>query len=105
VLFQIKPGGLDLKEHKVTLPLICVLPKLSVAGRKMVDALFGTEAPSDGQVSAVISVVADAGGIDAARRRGEQFMHEAEEVLASLPETPARASLADAVAYVLERRS
>jgi geranylgeranyl pyrophosphate synthase len=53
----------------------------------------------------VIAVVADVGGIDAARRRGEQFMQEAEEVLATLPETAARASLADAIAYVLERRS
>jgi octaprenyl-diphosphate synthase len=100
-----KPGGLDLKEHKVTLPLICALPRLSSAGRQVVDALFGAESPTDQQVSAVIAVVADVGGIDAARRRGEQFMQEAEEVLATLPETAARASLADAIAYVLERRS
>jgi octaprenyl-diphosphate synthase len=100
-----KPGGLDLKEHKVTLPLICALPKLSQVGRQTVDTLFSAEAPTDEQVAAVIAAVADSGGIDAARRRGEQFMQEAEEVLAGLPETPARASLADAIAYVLERRS
>jgi octaprenyl-diphosphate synthase len=100
-----KPGGLDLKEHKVTLPLICALPKLSPAGRQTLDTLFSAEAPTDEQVAAVMTAVADAGGIDAARRRGEQFMQEAEEVLAGLPETPARASLADAIAYVLERRS
>jgi octaprenyl-diphosphate synthase len=100
-----KPGGLDLKEHKVTLPLICALPRLSVAGRKAVDTLFSAESPADEQVANVIAVVAEAGGIDAARRRGEQFMQEAEEVLANLPDTPARAALADAVAYVLERRS
>jgi octaprenyl-diphosphate synthase len=100
-----KPGGLDLKEHKVTLPLICALPSLSAAGRQSIDKLFSTEVPTDEQVAGVIAVVAEAGGIEAARRRGEQFMQEAEEVLAGLPETPARAALADAIAYVLERRS
>jgi geranylgeranyl pyrophosphate synthase len=50
-------------------------------------------------------VVAEAGGIDAARKRGEQFMREAEEALGGMPDSPARASLMDAIAYVLERRS
>jgi len=100
-----KPGGLDLKEHKVTLPMIAALPRLSAAGRKEVDTLFATESPGDAQVAGVIAVVAEAGGIEAARKRGEQFMQEAEEALAGLPESPARASLMDAIAYVLERRS
>jgi octaprenyl-diphosphate synthase len=100
-----KPGGLDLKEHKVTLPLIAALPGLSAAARREVDQLFATESPSDAHVSSVIAVIADAGGIDAARKRGEQFIQEAEEALASLPESPVRASLSDAIAYVLERRS
>ncbi|HET9425421.1 MAG TPA: polyprenyl synthetase family protein [Gemmatimonadaceae bacterium] len=100
-----KPGGLDLKEHKVTLPMIAALPRLTPAGRKRVDALFATEAPPDALVTEIIGVVADAGGIDAARRRGDQFMQEAEEALSALPESPVRASLTDAIAYVMERRS
>jgi octaprenyl-diphosphate synthase len=100
-----KPGGLDLKEHKVTLPLIAALPKLSSAGRAVIDKLFATEEPSDAQVAQVVSVVAEAGGIDAARRRGDQVLQEAEEVVAGLPESSVRASLADAIAYVMERRS
>lgn len=100
-----KPGGLDLKEHKVTLPLIAALPKLSPAGRAVIDKLFATEEPTDAQVAQVVSVVAEAGGIDAARRRGDQVLQEAEEVVAGLPESAVRASLADAIAYVMERRS
>jgi octaprenyl-diphosphate synthase len=100
-----KPGGLDLKEHKVTLPLIAALPRLSPAGRRLVDDLFATEVPTDAQVAQVIAAVADVGGIDAARRRGEQLVQEAEAVLAGLPESPVRASLASAIAYVMERRS
>jgi octaprenyl-diphosphate synthase len=100
-----KPGGSDLKEHKVTLPLIAALPRLSPAGRRSVDELFKTESPSDAQVAEVVAIVADAGGIDAAKRHGEQFKQEAEEALSAIPESPARGALSDAIGYVMERRS
>ncbi|MDB4907267.1 MAG: polyprenyl synthase [Gemmatimonadetes bacterium] len=99
-----KPSGLDLKEHKVTLPLIAVLPSLRVAQREQVERLFATESPDDQQVADVVAIVTDAGGIDVARRRGEQFAQEAEEALDGIPDGPARAALADAIAYVMERR-
>ena len=100
-----KPAGLDLREHKVTLPLIAALPKLSPAGRGRVDALFASEAPSDEQIHEVVGLVTEAGGIDAARRRGEQYALEADAALRGLPDTPARAALADAILYVMDRRS
>jgi octaprenyl-diphosphate synthase len=100
-----KPSGLDLREHKVTLPLIAALPSLSVAARARVDALFAADAPSDEQIVEVIGIVSDAGGIDAARQRGEQFALEAEAALGGLPDTPARTALADAILYVMDRRS
>jgi octaprenyl-diphosphate synthase len=100
-----KPAGLDLREHKVTLPLIAALPKLSPAGRAMVEALFASEAPTDEQVHDVVGLVTEAGGIDAARRRGEQYALEADATLRGLPDTPARAALADAILYVMDRRS
>jgi geranylgeranyl pyrophosphate synthase len=52
-----------------------------------------------------MGIVADAGGIDAARRRGEQFMQEAEDTLSVIPESPVRSALGDAITYVMERRS
>lgn len=100
-----KPGGLDLKEHKVSLPMIAALPRLSAAGRRRVDELFATEAPSDELVAEIIGIVGEAGGIDAARRRADQFMQEAEEALSGLPDSPVRSSLTDAIAFVMERRS
>jgi octaprenyl-diphosphate synthase len=100
-----KPTGLDLREHKVTLPLIAALPKLSPAGRACVDALFASDAPSDEQIHDVVVLVTEAGGIDAARRRGEQYALEADAALRGLPDTPARAALADAILYVMDRRS
>jgi octaprenyl-diphosphate synthase len=100
-----KPAGLDLREHKVTLPLIAALPKLSPAARDMVETLFASEAPSDDQIHEVVGLVTEAGGIDAARRRGEQYALEADAALHGLPDTPARSALADAILYVMDRRS
>ncbi len=99
-----KPGGLDLKEHKVTLPLIAALRTLSPAARARVEVLFATAEPDDAAVQEVVGIVADAGGLDYARRRGEEFAQEAEAALASLPDSPARAALADAIVYVMDRR-
>jgi octaprenyl-diphosphate synthase len=100
-----KPGGLDLREHKVSLPLIAALPRVSSGGRKRIDALFATEAPDDELLADVLGIVADAGGIEYSRRRGEQFAHDAEQALRVLPESAARAALTDSIAYVMDRRS
>jgi len=100
-----KPSGLDLREHKVTLPLIAALPRLSAPGRRCVELLFATDAPTDEQIHEVVALVTDAGGIDAARQRGEQYALEADAALRGLPDTPARNALADAILYVMDRRS
>jgi len=99
-----KPGGLDLREHKVTLPLIAALPHVSRDGRRRIDELFATEDPGDDLLADVIGIVAEAGGIEYARQRGEQFAHDAERALRVLPETPVRSALTDAIAYVMDRR-
>jgi octaprenyl-diphosphate synthase len=100
-----KPGGLDLAEHKVTLPLIVARPRLSAAARRQVDALFSTETPDPAMVREVITIVTEAGGIATARQRGEQFAEEAEQALADIPETPVRSALVATITYVMERRS
>ena len=99
-----KPGGQDLKEHKVTLPLIAALRRLAPAARARVEALFAAPEPADALVEEVVGIVAEAGGLEYARARGEEFAQQAEEALATLPESPARAALADAIAYVMNRR-
>jgi octaprenyl-diphosphate synthase len=100
-----KPSGLDLREHKVTLPLIAALPCMSAAQRALVDALFAEAVPQDDQIAEVVRIVTECGGIEYARRKGEEFALEAEKALEGLPEGAARQSLADAIAYVLDRRS
>ena len=99
-----KPHGLDLKEHKVTLPLIAALREMPSGDRARVETLFAATEPEDEAISEVISIVRRHGGLDYARRRGEQFAREAEDALADLPEGPARSALVDAISYVVQRR-
>lgn len=100
-----KPSGLDLREQKVTLPLILALPRFSPSARATVDALFASDSPADEQIDEVIALTAEAGGIEGARQRGEEYARQAEDALDGLPDTPARAALADAILYVMDRRS
>ncbi len=99
-----KPSGLDLKEHKVTLPLISALREMSSASRARIEALFASTEPDDDAIAEVVGIVRDHGGLDYARRRRDQFAHEAEEALGELPESPAKSALVDAISYVVERR-
>jgi octaprenyl-diphosphate synthase len=100
-----KPSWNDLREHKVTLPLIAALPQMSAAQRVRVDALFANPEPHAAEIADVVGIVTECGGLDYARASGEAFGQEAEEALAGIPDSEARQSLADAIAYVLDRRS
>jgi octaprenyl-diphosphate synthase len=100
-----KPSGLDLKEHKVTLPLIAALPRLSAAERQVVTQLMTTPDPTDAQVAEVIQLAQSAGGLEYARRRALDLAQQADSELAVLPPTPAREALHDCIAYAVERRS
>jgi len=87
----------------MTLPLIAALRSMSPTSRARVESLFASESPSDEEIHAVIEIVADAGGLDYARRRGAEFAGQAEAALGELPDTPVRAVLADTISYVTER--
>ena len=100
-----KPTGLDLKEHKVTLPLIAALRSVGPVERAVVEALFANAEPSVDQIAAVVEVVQEAGGLEYARDRGQEYLSQAEESLATLPESPARHALYDAMVYVMDRSS
>lgn len=100
-----KPVGADLREHKVTLPLIHALPKLTPARRREVVALMDTESPSEEQIAAVIDAVTAAGGLDYARERALTLSAGAEASLELLDPSPARDALRASIPFVLDRRS
>ncbi len=99
-----KPAGQDLREHKVTLPLIEALRTAPSAERRLVERFFADPEPTDQGIEAVIAIVRDRGGLDYARGRAQRFGERAIEALSGLPNGAALDSLRAAVAYVIERR-
>jgi octaprenyl-diphosphate synthase len=100
-----KPSGLDLREHKVTLPLIHALREMSPASRQEVERLFENETASDQDIASVARIVDENGGFEYARERGEEYAEKAHEALSDLPDTVARRSLTASISYVMERHS
>jgi octaprenyl-diphosphate synthase len=100
-----KPSGSDLREHKVTLPLIHALPRMAESERKAVAALLHSAEPADSQIAEVIGAVARAGGLDYARERAQRLGQQADAELDVLPSSPARDALRASITYVLDRRN
>ena len=99
-----KPFGSDLREHKVTLPLIAALPRMGDAARRGVTRLLDTAEPSDAQISEVIMAVSGAGGLEYARERALRLAQLADGELDLLPASPARDALRASITYVIDRR-
>ena len=99
-----KPTGQDLREHKVTLPLVGALASASEAEELEIRTLFTRVAPSDDKIEQVVGIVTDRGGLEYARSRAEDYADLARASLTDLPESSAVAALHDAVAYAVDRR-
>ncbi len=99
-----KPSGLDLREHKVTLPLIHAIPQLGAEERGQLQRLMDNPEPTQAEITAVVAAVRRHGGLDYARTRAQGLMAEADADLGSLRPSPARELLRASLGFVLERR-
>jgi len=99
-----KPSGHDLREHKMTLPLIHALAAMDAPARLEVQEFFADPDPTDDGIARVVALVREHGGLEYARSRAQHFGARALDALQPLPDEPAAVSLRDAVAYVIDRR-
>jgi octaprenyl-diphosphate synthase len=99
-----KPFGSDLREHKVTLPLIAALPRLGESEQRAVSRLLHSPEPSDAQIAEVIAAVTTAGGMEYARERALRLAQLADSELDVLSPSPARDALRASITYVIDRR-
>lgn len=100
-----KPFGSDLREHKVTLPLIAALPNMGEGERRAVSRLLRSPEPGDALIAEVIQAVSRAGGLDYARERALQLAQQADTELDLLQPSAAREALRASITYVIDRRS
>jgi len=99
-----KPTGNDIKEKKLTLPLIYTLNKVSASTKRKLIYTIKNENKDPQKVRFVIDAVIDAGGIKYASEKMNIYRDEALEILNSFPENPVRTSLEELVRFTTDRK-
>jgi octaprenyl-diphosphate synthase len=99
-----KPTGIDLKEKKLTLPLIHALTHGSRSDAKQAIRIVKNGAKQK-DLQWVIDFVKSAGGIDYAAMRAREYSEKAKKDLALLPDSASKTALLDFVGFVTERQS
>ena len=99
-----KPLGIDIKEKKMTLPLIYALNQSDRSTKKKVINTIKRYNNRPEKVQEVIDFVRHSGGLDYAKKVMYQYRDEAFTILDTLPESPSRTSLRDLVNFVKEKK-
>jgi octaprenyl-diphosphate synthase len=99
-----KPLGLDIKEKKMTLPLIYSLNKASWLEKRRIVSIVKNESEKPKKRAEVIEFVKRSGGIEYAEKVMLQFQQQASEILNKFPESIYKQSLSQLVKYTIERR-
>ena len=99
-----KPTGHDLRERKVTLPLVGALANATPGEEKEIRTFFTITDPNDEEIARVVGIVEECGGLAYARERATQYAKAARDTLSGLAEGPELAALSEAIAYAVDRR-
>jgi octaprenyl-diphosphate synthase len=98
-----KPVGIDIKEKKMTLPLIYALSKSGWLEKRRIISIVKNDSDKTKKVKEVISYVKSSGGIEYAIDKMVGFHREATAILETLPQSPYRDSLGQLVQYTIDR--
>jgi octaprenyl-diphosphate synthase len=98
-----KPTGIDLKEKKMTLPLIHTLNKSSWMERRKLINIVKNHNTNPRQVKYLVDFVEAAGGLSYSETMMHRFADDALAILKEFPDTAASTSLRDLVNYTIER--
>ncbi|MFC5409070.1 polyprenyl synthetase family protein [Larkinella bovis] len=98
-----KPLGIDIKEKKMTLPLIYALNNAGWTEKRRMINIVKNESENPKRVAEVIDFVKKSGGIEYATTVMARYVDEAQALLATFPQSPYRTSLEQLVQYTIER--
>jgi octaprenyl-diphosphate synthase len=99
-----KPTGNDIKEKKLTLPLIHILQKVPASLKKEIIYIVKNNNNDKAKVKFVIDNVVQYGGIDYAEQKMIEYRDTAIAILNSFPPSPAREALEELVRYTTDRK-
>ena len=99
-----KPTGIDIKEKKMTLPLIFALQKSSFFEKRRIINIVKNNNNNPEKVTEVIEFVLKSGGIEYAESKMHQLKEEALTLLKTFPTSPSRESLEQLVLYTVNRK-
>lgn len=99
-----KPNGIDIKEQKMTLPLIYLLHHATHSEKRKVVNIIKNHNTNPEKVKFVIDKVNQGGGIEYAKQKMKSYHDEALAILAEFPDSPSKNSLRDLVNYTIERK-
>jgi len=98
-----KPTGIDIKEQKMTLPLIYTLNHCSKKEKKWLINSVKNHNKDKKRVKEVIAFVKENGGIEYTIKKMKSYQKKALEILKNYPDSPYKDSLITMVNYVIER--
>lgn len=99
-----KPTGIDIKEKKMTLPLIYALNNSSWIEKRKIITIIKNHNEESEQVKKVIDFVIAKGGIIYANKIMNEYKEKALAVIEAFPENEARNSLKRLLTYAIERK-
>ena len=98
-----KPTGIDIREQKMTLPLIYVMNHSSPEIRKELLYIMKNEYDVSAKIKRVIQLVIEYGGIQYATQKMQSIAQEALEILGDFPDNDAKNALIGLVHYTMNR--
>ncbi len=98
-----KPTGIDIKEKKMTLPLIHALSKADKSEKRDIIYSIKKKSTQKKTVKNVISFVKSKGGLEYAAEIMQDYRQQALDMLHSFPESDARVAMSQLVDFVIER--
>lgn len=99
-----KPLGIDIKEKKITLPLIYALNKASESEKRRIINLVKNHNEESAKVAEIIDFVRSSGGMDYAHSKMLQYQQEAFNILNEFPDHSSRTALEQLVRFTTERK-
>ena len=98
-----KPVGIDIKERKMTLPLIYALNNSSRKEKRWMINVVKNHNENQKLVTQLIEKVKSLGGIEYTKKKMYDFRQKAMDIINSYPNSPSRQSLIDLILYTTER--